>query len=100
MDQQKNRNLEYFGLMVGFLFLLKHSTQTSVVIFQLLASVNNSVVNQMHLIPRVSSFSPLQARQDVEVDVYERLPVPFGLVRFGVAPDHPEVKVCHQKKKK
>jgi len=24
--------------------------------------------------------------------VYERLPVPFGLVRYGVAPDHPEVK--------
>ena len=35
----------------------------------------------------------LQARQEVEVDIYERLPVPFGLVRFGVAPDHPEVKV-------
>ncbi|XP_060884211.1 NADPH:adrenodoxin oxidoreductase, mitochondrial [Labrus mixtus] len=34
----------------------------------------------------------IKARQDVEVDVYERLPVPFGLVRFGVAPDHPEVK--------
>lgn len=28
------------------------------------------------------------------VDMYEHLPVPFGLVRFGVAPDHPEVKVC------
>lgn len=27
-----------------------------------------------------------------KVDMYERLPVPFGLVRFGVAPDHPEVK--------
>lgn len=26
------------------------------------------------------------------MDIYERLPVPFGLVRFGVAPDHPEVK--------
>merc|ERR1712093_816455 len=26
------------------------------------------------------------------VDTYEQLPVPFGLVRFGVAPDHPEVK--------
>uniref|UniRef100_L7M113 NADPH:adrenodoxin oxidoreductase, mitochondrial n=1 Tax=Rhipicephalus pulchellus TaxID=72859 RepID=L7M113_RHIPC len=26
------------------------------------------------------------------VDIYEGLPVPFGLVRFGVAPDHPEVK--------
>ena len=28
------------------------------------------------------------------VDIYESLPVPFGLVRFGVAPDHSEVKVC------
>lgn len=28
------------------------------------------------------------------VDIYESLPVPFGLSRFGVAPDHPEVKVC------
>lgn len=24
--------------------------------------------------------------------MYEKLPVPFGLVRYGVAPDHPEVK--------
>lgn len=35
--------------------------------------------------------------RDVEgtkIDMYERLPVPFGLVRFGVAPDHPEVKNC------
>jgi adrenodoxin-NADP+ reductase len=31
--------------------------------------------------------------QDAKVDMYEALPVPFGLVRFGVAPDHPEVKV-------
>ncbi|MDR4306788.1 FAD-dependent oxidoreductase [Chelatococcus sambhunathii] len=30
-----------------------------------------------------------------EVDVIERLPTPFGLVRFGVAPDHPKLKsVC------
>lgn len=27
------------------------------------------------------------------MDIYEKQPVPFGLVRFGVAPDHPEVKV-------
>ena len=26
------------------------------------------------------------------IDVLERLPTPFGLVRSGVAPDHPEVK--------
>ena len=29
----------------------------------------------------------------VRVDVLERLPTPFGLVRSGVAPDHPETKV-------
>ena len=28
----------------------------------------------------------------VEVDMFERLPMPFGLVRFGVAPDHPKIK--------
>lgn len=29
---------------------------------------------------------------EVKIDILERLPVPYGLVRFGVAPDHPEVK--------
>ncbi|MBU0604510.1 MAG: FAD-dependent oxidoreductase [Gammaproteobacteria bacterium] len=28
----------------------------------------------------------------VEVDLIERLPVPYGLVRFGVAPDHAKLK--------
>jgi ferredoxin--NADP+ reductase len=27
-----------------------------------------------------------------EVDLYDRLPTPFGLVRAGVAPDHPKLK--------
>jgi ferredoxin--NADP+ reductase len=27
-----------------------------------------------------------------KVDLFERLPVPFGLVRYGVAPDHPRIK--------
>ena len=30
---------------------------------------------------------------DVEVDLYERLPTPWGLIRGGVAPDHPEKKL-------
>src|SRR6184192_4151671 len=30
----------------------------------------------------------------VEVDVIERLPTPWGLVRLGVAPDHPELKAA------
>lgn len=34
----------------------------------------------------------LKTSPNVRVDLLEKLPVPFGLVRFGVAPDHPEVK--------
>jgi ferredoxin--NADP+ reductase len=30
----------------------------------------------------------------VEVDLYERLPVPFGLLRYGVAPDHLKIKAA------
>ncbi|MFE3058769.1 FAD-dependent oxidoreductase [Nocardia sp. NPDC059239] len=29
---------------------------------------------------------------DVRVDILERLPAPYGLTRYGVAPDHPSVK--------
>eukprot|EP01113_Clastostelium_recurvatum_P038729 TRINITY_DN5824_c0_g1_i2.p1 TRINITY_DN5824_c0_g1~~TRINITY_DN5824_c0_g1_i2.p1 ORF type:complete len:578 (-),score=87.51 TRINITY_DN5824_c0_g1_i2:3-1736(-) len=31
------------------------------------------------------------------VTIFEKLPTPFGLVRFGVAPDHPEVKLVQKK---
>ena len=34
----------------------------------------------------------LKSDQDVVVDMYDRLPTPFGLVRGGVAPDHPKIK--------
>lgn len=34
----------------------------------------------------------LKSSSDVHIDIYERLPVPYGLVRFGVAPDHQDVK--------
>jgi ferredoxin--NADP+ reductase len=29
---------------------------------------------------------------DVQVEMFDRLPTPFGLVRAGVAPDHPKIK--------
>ncbi|CAG0917719.1 unnamed protein product [Notodromas monacha] len=32
------------------------------------------------------------AKFPVRIDILEKHPFPFGLVRFGVAPDHPEVK--------
>jgi ferredoxin/flavodoxin---NADP+ reductase len=34
----------------------------------------------------------LDADEPVEVDMIERLPTPWGLVRLGVAPDHPKLK--------
>src|SRR5205085_6886340 len=34
----------------------------------------------------------LAADRPVNVDLFDRLPTPFGLVRAGVAPDHPKIK--------
>ena len=36
---------------------------------------------------------PPQCQPAVHVDIVEQLPVPFGLIRFGVAPDHSKIKV-------
>jgi len=33
---------------------------------------------------------------DVSIDLFERLPAPYGLVRYGVAPDHPRIKAIIQ----
>lgn len=29
---------------------------------------------------------------DLSIDIFEQLPAPYGLVRYGVAPDHPRIK--------
>jgi len=34
----------------------------------------------------------LKSARAIKVDLIERLPAPFGLVRYGVAPDHPKLK--------
>jgi ferredoxin/flavodoxin---NADP+ reductase len=34
----------------------------------------------------------LKELQDVSVDLIDRLPTPYGLVRYGVAPDHQKIK--------
>ncbi|KAJ1893149.1 NADPH-adrenodoxin reductase, partial [Kickxella alabastrina] len=41
---------------------------------------------------RILSKSPT-----TRIDIFEQLPTPQGLVRYGVAPDHPEVKNCTTK---
>lgn len=31
-------------------------------------------------------------KSGTDVDIFERMPAPFGLIRYGVAPDHPRIK--------
>jgi len=34
----------------------------------------------------------MKSDTDVSIDLFERQPAPFGLIRYGVAPDHPRIK--------
>jgi NADPH-dependent glutamate synthase beta subunit-like oxidoreductase len=34
---------------------------------------------------------------DVRIDIIDRLPVPYGLIRFGVAPDHQSIKGVYKR---
>ena len=36
--------------------------------------------------------SDLLAKQGINIDLFEQMPAPFGLIRYGVAPDHPRIK--------
>ncbi|MGW0733124.1 FAD-dependent oxidoreductase [Streptomyces sp. NPDC002851] len=36
--------------------------------------------------------SAAAAEPGVSIDLFERMPAPFGLIRYGVAPDHPRIK--------
>ena len=36
--------------------------------------------------------SPQAENPGVSIDILERMPAPFGLIRYGVAPDHPRIK--------
>jgi adrenodoxin-NADP+ reductase len=40
----------------------------------------------------LQSFLEKKGVVDNQIDILDRLPTPYGLVRYGVAPDHPEVK--------
>src|SRR5436305_2666635 len=36
--------------------------------------------------------SDVAADPGVSIDLFERMPAPFGMIRYGVAPDHPRMK--------
>lgn len=38
-----------------------------------------------------------QFEGEVRIDIIDRLPVPFGLIRFGVAPDHQSIKAVSRR---
>ena len=39
----------------------------------------------------------LQKADDVAIDIIDRLPVPYGLIRTGVAPDHQSIKAVSRR---
>jgi len=41
-----------------------------------------------------------QYGDDVRIDVIDRMPVPYGLIRFGVAPDHQSIKAVSRRYEK
>src|SRR5688500_20359188 len=41
-----------------------------------------------------------QLGDTVRIDVIDRMPVPYGLIRFGVAPDHQSIKAVSKRYEK
>ena len=51
------------------------------------------LLSYMNKLQKEYSSTTTTSNAPVEIDMIERLPTPYGLVRNGVAPDHPEVKI-------
>lgn len=52
--------------------------------------------SSFYVASRLFSLVPPTNTQQLRVHIYDRLWSPYGLVRYGVAPDHPEVKVARR----
>ena len=83
-----NRIRRYYGEQRYFAF--SSSSQ------QLLRSLNIAIVGSgpsgCYTAKYLQSALLKSGMSGIQIDIIERLPTPYGLVRFGVAPDHPEVK--------
>jgi len=54
--------------------------------------LTSSVLKRMRSAVNDEKKSPSFRWSGIDIDMIERLPTPYGLVRYGVAPDHPEAK--------
>ena len=54
--------------------------------------LTSSVLKRIHQSTATEPPLPSFNWSGIDIDIIERLPTPYGLVRYGVAPDHPEVK--------
>ena len=52
-----------------------------------------SLLHIVTLSSQLIHFLYCKLNSQAEVDVLDKLPIPFGLIRYGVAPDHGAVKV-------
>ncbi|KAK4686045.1 ferredoxin/flavodoxin---NADP+ reductase, partial [Tremellales sp. Uapishka_1] len=79
-----------------FLRIRHHSSSTS---RPLKIAIIGAGPSGFYAASRILSLLPISSPigQNVQVHMYERLPTPYGLVRYGVAGDHPEVKNCQHK---
>ena len=94
-DKLADGELRYVDLSTDYFAAYPHSDRTP------LALVDAHDASRMNLRVAIVGAGPaglyaadeLLKRPGVTVDVYDRLPTPHGLVRAGVAPDHPHTKL-------
>ena len=69
------------------------SSRPSTVSVAIVGSGPSGCYTAKYLLAALEKQQPEQySQQTHHIDVFDRLPTPYGLVRYGVAPDHPEVK--------
>ena len=79
---------------VSFLEVANRNAEQLLLIVQdLLADqMTRSATQQVHPAGIHASDLLVKSSLDVQIDLFEKMPAPFGLIRYGVAPDHPRIK--------
>lgn len=70
-----------------FLPVLLHAFKRNYIKIALVGSGPAALYTAQYILKNLNT-----SNNNLVIDIYEKLPVPFGLVRYGVAPDHQDVK--------